>query len=368
MDYIEDNSEVAGVEDFLEKTSKSENELRMKEHAETISVLKDLHSSINDLNTTVEGLSKTDENYTMDISNVKDNKGRLLAQEKLQDIQVSIYEKDISFSGNNIPLARDIYYAQQLGLKLRHISAELRGGQLVFDGDKFRSSSGYLKFSRIRLGFSSMLKGFIRQNNEESFFLPSITGNGSLQLKDTVKYLYMIKCVDNRKFILEQGVYCASAGQFDFGIHADTKLGSMAFSKKNILQTTVRGRGILILELPVPPSELVVLNVTPERPVRVNEQEVIYREGDVSRNKKLASGVFGSMASGTGFIEEYTGNGLVILAPSLNLTEIIHADFKDEINEVFENTDSEPSLFDLFKKKKPVKNNLPSEYAEGEDL
>lgn len=331
-----------------------------------LDTLADLNTSLLDLNKSVKELSTSqyekttaDSDYTLDINEVRDFKGRLLSQERLQDIVVSIYEKDISFSGSNIPMAQDIYYAQQLGLKLRNISAELNGGQLVFDGNKFRSSSGHLKFSKIRLGLSDMFKGFIRKNNAESFFLPSITGVGTLQLKDTVKYLYMVKCGEPRKFILEQGVYAASAGQFKFGIHADTKIGSVVFSGKNILQTTVEGRGILILELPVPPNELVILKVTPERPVRVNEQEVIYREGNVSRNKKLASGVFGSMATGAGFIEEYTGNGLVVLAPSLNLADIISNDLKDELEEAVEKNGGNFSLFDNLKSKlKPEQENI----------
>lgn len=353
-DYLENPIE----EDSSEEINTSEKEVLLEEvvanQSEMLKTIKGLNKTIENLNENIDKLQKepVEESaniYSIESSSSENYKGKLLAVEKLRDIQVSIYEKDISFSGNNIPYARDIYYAQQLGLKLRHITAELKGGQLVFDGDKFRSSSGYLKFNRINLGISSMLKGFIRKNNSESFFLPSITGNGTLQLKDTVKYLYMIKCVESRKFILEQGVFSASAGQFSFGVHGDTKLGSIAFSGKNILQTTVEGVGILILELPVHPKELVILRVTPDRPVRVNEQEVIYREGNVLRNKKLASGLFGSMASGTGFVEEYTGDGLVILAPSLNLTEIIQSDYEKEINESVENYQENSGFFGVIK-------------------
>lgn len=359
MELGEDNLDNFDPKDITEEEDAKklfENQEKLNE--KFIDALGILNKSMVELNDNVQKLgtaqydkTTADGEYTLDVNEVRDFKGRLLSQERLQDIVVSIYEKDISFTGSNIPMAQDIYYAQQLGLKLRNISAELNGGQLVFDGNKFRSSSGHLKFSKIKLGLSDMFKGFIRKNNAESFFLPSITGIGTLQLKDTVKYLYMVKCGEPRKFILEQGVYAASAGQFKFGVHADTKIGSMVFSGKNILQTTVEGRGILILELPVPPNELVILKVTPERPVRVNEQEVIYREGNVSRNKKLASGVFGSLATGAGFIEEYTGNGLVVLAPSLNLADILTNDLKDELEEAVEKNGGNFSLFNNIKSK-----------------
>lgn len=346
------------TENDLDKNISKHLDIQNSINENILNTLNNLNNSIDKLNKNVSELSTSkyskttaDGDYTLDVNEVRDFKGRLLSQERLQDIKVSIYEKDISFTGSNIPMAQDIYYAQQLGLKLRNISAELNGGQLVFDGNKFRSSSGYLKFSKVKLGLSDVFKGFIRKNNAESFFLPSISGVGTLQLKDTVKYLYMVKCSNPRKFILEQGVYAASAGQFKFGVHADTKIGSMIFSGKNILQTTVEGRGILILELPVPPNELVILKVTPDRPVRVNEQEVIYREGNVTRNKKLASGIFGSMATGTGFVEEYTGEGLVVLAPSLNLAEIISSDLKEELEDAVEKNGGNFSLFNSLKNK-----------------
>lgn len=299
---------------------------------ELLKSIKQLNETVKDLSESLESKDSVHkESYSLDFDkhndgNTKGFKGTEVSTNALRDIKVTIYEKPISFSGSNIPLAQDIYYAQQLGMKLRYIHAELNGGQLVFDGDKYRTSAGNMKFGRIKLGFSDMIKGFIRKNNSESFFLPAISGVGTLQLKDTIKYLTMVSCTTSTKYILEQGIYAASAGQFNFGVHADTKLGSLAFSGKNMLQTTVEGQGILILELPVPPEELVILRVTPDRPVRVNEQEVIYRVGNIKRNKKLASGLFGSLASGTGFVEEYSGEGHIALAPSMNLMEIIRED------------------------------------------
>lgn len=350
---VEDYSENESTEIYENTNNNSNNEINNT----IVSTLESLNQNIDKLNKTVESLQESkfsttaDGMYEMDVSKVPDYQGRLLVSERLSDIKVSIYERDISFSGSNIPLAQDIYYAQKLGLKLRNITAELNGGVLVFDGNKFRSSSGRIAFNRIKLGFTDMIKGFIRKSNADSFFLPSVTGHGTLQLRDTVKYLYMIKCQEVRKFIVEDGVYAASAGQFKFGVHADTKLGSVALSGKNILQTTVEGRGILILELPVPPNELVILKVTNDRPVRVNEQQVIYREGNVHRNKKLASGIFGSLASGTGFVEEYTGEGLVVLAPSLNLTDILSYDLKDEIQQSYDKYGDDLSLFGRMKSK-----------------
>ena len=251
---------------------------------------------------------------------------RVIAEEALKDIRIKVIEKDITFTGGNIPLAQDIYYAQQLGLKLRHVEADLNGGSLALDGDKYRSSSGDVKFSHISLGGKNLIQGLIRKNNHDDFFWPALTGYGTAQMKDTVRYIHMVRCVNPRRFVLENGIYLASAGNFQFGVQADMKLRSMMLSQKNMLQTSIEGQGILLLELPVPPSELEYCKVQPGRPVRVNGQQVLYREGNVKRDVRLASTVFGSVASGAGFVEEYTGEGMVVLAPTLDLFEVLAKD------------------------------------------
>lgn len=255
---------------------------------------------------------------------------KLIDEEHLRDISVKIYEKDINFTGGNIPLAQDIYYAQQLGLKLRHIEADMRGGSMAFDGAKYRSSIGDVKFDRIRLGMKDIFHGIIRRRNNEDFFWPAVKGHGSVSLRDTVRFVHMVRCKNPRRFIFENGVYLASAGNFKFGTIADTKVGSLFLSKKNMFQMSLEGQGLVILELPVHPSELEYCKVEPGRPVRVNGQHVIYREGDVQRNVKLATTVFGSLATGAGFVEEYTGNGLVVLAPTLNVFEVIAEDLGED--------------------------------------
>lgn len=262
---------------------------------------------------------------TVHSSQVKPH-AKVIAEESLKDIKIKVIEKDITFTGGNIPLAQDIYYAQQLGLKLRHVEAELNGGSLALDGDKYRSSSGDVKFSHISLGGKSLIQGLIRRNNNDDFFWPALTGFGTAKMKDTIRYIHMIRCVNPRRFVLENGIYLASAGNFKFGVQADIKMRSLMLSKKNVLQTAIEGQGILLLELPVHPSELEYCKVQPGRPVRVNGQQVLYREGNVKRDIRMASTVFGSVASGAGFVEEYTGDGMVVLAPTLDLFEVLAKD------------------------------------------
>lgn len=246
-----------------------------------------------------------------------------------KQVKVKIFEKDITFTGGNIPFAQDIYYAQKLGLKLRFIKAELNGGSIIFDGNKYRSSTGKLEFSNMNLGAKGLFQGMVRKSGGDSFFFPAMTGYGTVQLNESVNHLLMLRCDKPKRYILENGVYASSVGSFKFTTHFDTKLGDMVFNRKNMMQTAVTGVGALILELPVHPSELERYKVTLDRPLRVNGDNVLYREGNVKRTKTLASGVYRSLASGAGFIEEYTGEGYVVLAPTLNTIGIISKELGD---------------------------------------
>lgn len=320
------------MEEFIEENEQDGVE-KPNPESELVNLLKEVNSNLIKQGELLQEISYNQENAL----NGKTSNVREIDSETLRDIKLRIMEKDISFTGGNIPLAKDIYYAQKMGLKLRYIEATLNGGSLAFDGDKYRSSTGDVKFKRISLGLKDMIQGMVRKSNNEDFFWPAVEGFGQVQLTETVKFVHMVRCAKPQRFTFENGIYSASAGNFRFGVTADTKVGSMLLSQKNLFQMTLEGQGIVILELPVHPSELEYYKVEPGRPVRVNGQQVLYRIGNVKRDVRLATTIFGSIASKTGFVEEYTGEGVVVLAPTLNVFEIIEKDlgedaFKDNAN------------------------------------
>lgn len=240
----------------------------------------------------------------------------LLTHASLKDVRLAVKEFDSSYVGD-IRYATDIYHAQKLGMKLRRLEIELAGGEVVFDGGVFQSSSGNVQFGRIKMNPLELFRGAVRRANDESFFRPSVKGHGKVHLESSFRFIGILPIETPTKVVLDKGLYLASAGLFEFKTTTNLNVSYMMFSRKGMFQTDVRGKGFIALELPVPPSELEMHRVLPNRPFRVDGDYVLYWVGNLSRSVKPSSSVFGSLVNGEGLVEEYAGDGYVVTAPTI---------------------------------------------------
>ncbi|MGN4723829.1 AIM24 family protein [Bacillus cereus group sp. MYBK15-3] len=251
----------------------------------------------------------------MSLPSFNDEKG-ILDKVALNDSTLQVREFDSSYIGD-IQYATGIYHAQKLGMKLRRLEVELRGGELVFDGGMFQSSTGNIRFNRVKVNPMEIFRGVVRRANDESFFRPSVEGHGRVTLESSFRFIKLLRVATESKVVLEKGLYLASAGQFQFKTTKNLNLSYMMFANKSMFQTDVRGKGIIALELPVHPNELEKHEVHPNRPFRVDGDYVLYWVGDLKRTVRTSSTLFGSMVNGEGLVEEYSGSGYVVTAPTI---------------------------------------------------
>lgn len=283
-----------------------------------------LENKIDDINSAVKGINRNVARIAgMQESDTK--RGKVIEEVSLRDAVIRVKEYSSSYVGD-LSLATNIYHAQQLGMKLRQLEVDLHGGTLAFDGGAFQESSGDIRFGKIRANPKEIIQGVIRRANEETFFRPTVSGNGTVSLESSFKFIQLLRFQEPKKVVLEKGLYLASAGDFKFRTTRNFNLSYMLFSAKSVFQTDVRGSGVIALELPVHKDELVKHIVTPDKPYRVNGDYVLYWVGDLERRVRKSSSIFGSIASGTGLVEEYSGSGYVITAPTLGYYKTLSRD------------------------------------------
>lgn len=252
---------------------------------------------------------------------------------------MKVLEYDSTYVGD-ITHATDIYHAQQLGMKLRQLEVELSGGSVSFDSGQFISSTGDLKFGKTELNPLELVRGVVRKVNEETFFRPSIQGHGTILLDSSFKFITLMKVEKPTKVVMEKGIYLASIGNFKFRVTKNLNPGYMVFSEKSIFQTDARGSGIIALELPVHRDELKIVQVTPETPLKVNGNYVLLYTGSLRRRVVPAGEILGSLTSGAGIVEEYSGTGVVWLAPTLGYYKNISGSLVGKGLEQTKRTDS----------------------------
>lgn len=241
----------------------------------------------------------------------------------LNDARMTILEYDSTFVGD-INLATQIYHAQKMGMKLRQLKVDLKGGTVAFDSGQFLASSGNIEQGKTPLNPFEMVRGVMRKMNDETFFRPSLTGNGTVYLDSSLKFLTLLPVKTPTKVVMEKGIYLASIGRFEFKVTKNLNPGYMLLSEKSIFQTDARGEGVIALELPVHMDEIEVIDVTPDKPLMVNGNYVLLWSGSLKREVTMSGGVIGSLTSGTGLVEKYSGTGQVWLATTLGYyTQIV---------------------------------------------
>lgn len=243
--------------------------------------------------------------------------GRVIQELGINDAKLSVYEYDSTFVGD-LSYAPNIYYAQKLGMKLRQLRADLKGGTVSFESGIFSASSGDIQQGKTPLTFGAIAQGVFRKMNDETFFRPTLTGTGSVYFDSSLKFITLLPVTKPTKVVMEKGIYLGSIGKFEFKVTKNFNPGYMMFSDKSVLQTDARGSGILALELPVHKDEIEIIEVTPDEPLLVNGNMVMLWTGSLKREVSTSGGgLVGSVTSGTGLVEKYSGTGQVWLATTL---------------------------------------------------
>jgi len=86
---------------------------------------------------------------------------------------------------------------------------------------------------------------------------------------------------------------------------------------KAFFQTQVKGSGIVVLNSPVPTSELIMYELAVGEKLSVDGNFAFVRTASVSFHaEKSGKSLFQSVTSGEGLLQTFTGPGIVWLAPT----------------------------------------------------
>ena len=95
-------------------------------------------------------------------------------------------------------------------------------------------------------------------------------------------------------------------------------VSSVFFGNEGICQTSIKGSGIVVLELPVPESEIFKCKLFNDT-LKVDGNFVVLRTSNVKFTVEKSSSIMGSVTNGEGLLNVYSGVGEVWLLPTQNI-------------------------------------------------
>lgn len=186
-----------------------------------------------------------------------------------------------------------------------------------FDNSAVRYESGGMYYMQGNLEMEANLPsagGFLKSMvTRESVVKPVIRGSGTVWFEPSFGN-FTIMDLKGEEWILDKGAYYASEMGIEIGSFTNKSISGL-FSGEGFFQTKVAGVGKVVL-LSNGPLETVELN---NGKLVVDGSFAVARQSSVQLTvAKANKGIFGSMISGEGIVNTFTGTGKVLIAPAAN--------------------------------------------------
>jgi len=150
---------------------------------------------------------------------------------------------------------------------------------------------------------------------KESAIKPKYQGNGLLMLEPTYKHIILEEVSEWGGIVLDDGLFLACESNVQQKVVVRTNLSSAMMGNEGLFNLCLKGKGIAILESPVPRNELIEL-VLENDEVRIDGSYAIAWSDTLDfRVEKSSKSLIGSAVSGEGLVNVYRGTGRILMAP-----------------------------------------------------
>lgn len=235
-----------------------------------------------------------------------DKRGRFTVVEYLRDLSVSP------------KMAQEAYFASEMNVRKRQLIAEIEPDYGVFvQAGEMQIMVGDIEASTNVKGAGDFFKKLVRSSvTSETIIKPRYIGKGTLVLEPTFYHILLVDLDEwEGDVVIEDGMFLACEDTIDISITSRKNISSLLLGGEGIWNTMLKGSGLVALESPVPYDELIVADI---------EDDVIKIDGDMAvawsstlkfTVEKTTNTLVGSLASGEGFVNVFSGTGRVLIAP-----------------------------------------------------
>lgn len=225
------------------------------------------------------------------------------------------YQRDISVSHGS---AMNEYFASQMGVRKRQVVANLNGNGIIVQAGAMQWIGGDVEAATNIKGAGDLAKKLIGgKMTGESAIKPRYHGFGTIVLEPTYKHILFEEVGNWGGMVIEDQLFYACEDTVETKLVARSTLSSAALGNEGMFNNCLMGRGIAVLESPVPRDELIVMELTdPNDVVKIDGNMAIAWSNTLRFTvERTTKTLIGSAASGEGLVNVYRGQGRILMAP-----------------------------------------------------
>ena len=237
---------------------------------------------------------------------------KIVAQEG--NVKVMEYQKDYTM---NPMAAEPLFYCDKMGVKKRQVTIELKNSACVTSAGAMQWTLGNVQAQTDVKGvgdlFGKAIKGAV---TNESAIKPLYQGNGLVVLEPTYKYI-LLENVENwvGGLVLDDGMFLACDAAVQQKTARRHNFSSALAGGEGLFNLCLMGKGVAVLESPVPREELIEINLENDM-IKIDGNYAVAWSGTLQfTTERSSKSLLGSAVTGEGLVNVYRGTGKILMAP-----------------------------------------------------
>lgn len=227
------------------------------------------------------------------------------------------YLRDLSVSPANAATA---YFASEMNVRRRQVICDLKKANITLQAGAMQWTVGNVNATTGIKGVGDLFGKAIRgKATGESAIKPEYTGDGTLVLEPTYKYILLEDVEDwNGSVVLEDGLFLACDSKLTHKAVMRSNLSSAVAGGEGLFNLGLSGSGVVALECPCPREELIEIYLQDDV-LKIDGNMAIAWSGSLNFTvERSGKTLIGSAASGEGLVNVFRGTGKVLMAPVLD--------------------------------------------------
>ncbi len=234
-----------------------------------------------------------------------------------------VLEYDDLRGGKNVKTAFMLSYMREANIKLRQVRIVLSGGGIFTESGALHFMRGPIEVSTNTGGLISFSKKFVSSKiSGEPVIKPHFKGTGEILLEPSFGHYALLE-LEDEEIIIDDSLFFAAEDTIDLGVIPMKTISSALFGTEGLFQTRLRGTGIVVLEIPVPETEIFKYTLVDDV-LKLDGNFSVLRTGGIKFTvEKTTKTLIGSGFSGEGLLQVFRGTGEVWLMPTKMVYEEI---------------------------------------------
>ena len=250
-----------------------------------------------------------------EVKNFLDNDDIRVAEKK-GNIRIIEYLTDLSV---NPYTCITQYYAARMNIRKRQVLIQLEDDEYILSAGAMQWMLGNVQAVADVKGVGDFIGKAIKGSvTKESTVKPKYKGNGLLMLEPTYKHL-LIEDVSSwgTGIVLDDGMFLACESSVKYDVVMRSNISSAVLGNQGLFSLRLSGKGLAVLESPVPREELIEINLQNDEIKIDGNFAVAWSDTLEFTVEKTKKSLVGSAISSEGFVNVYRGTGKILIAPVL---------------------------------------------------